>query len=231
MKDLVRLMEQGKPTLEGQSGLPSTTTTPLAWMRRTAPYSPERRAKMLEHMARARSAPRPQADFAPAAPVPSGSSAKDAVSDVIAYVVLFGVGGLLFQSHVPLYFGAFLFLTDGERIERALASIGIRLEPETIGPDLVKRSVFWFGWFALLGALKGSVPVWLAPWMPPTESWPSLAGIALLLAVVEALTALALRRALPRLGWEIRPDAPTWRTIQFAGAAAALTILVLFGLL
>lgn len=224
-------MEQGKPTLEGQSGLASTTITPPAWMRRTAPHSPDRRAKMLEHMARARSVPRPQADFAPAAPVPSGSSAKDVVSDVIGYVVLFGVGGLLFQSRVPLYFGAFLFLTDSERIERALASIGIRLEPETIVPDIVKRSVFWFGWFALLDALKGSVPVWLAPWMPPTESWSSLVGFALLLGLVEALTALALRRALPRLGWEIRPNGPTWTTIQFAVAAAALTILVLSGLL
>jgi len=222
-------MEQGKPTLEGQSSLPSTTSTPLAWMRRTAPYSPERRAKMLEHMARARSVPRLQTDFAPTAPVPSGSSAKDIVGDLIGNIVLFGVAGLLFQSRVPLYFGAFLFLTDGERIERALASIGIRLEPETIGPDIVKRSVFWFGWFALLDALKGSVPVWLAPWMPPTESWSSMAGFALLLGIVEASTALALRRALPRLGWEIRPDGPTWRTIQLAVAVAAVTLLVLSG--
>ncbi|WP_244521508.1 hypothetical protein [Bradyrhizobium sp. DOA9] len=227
MKDLVRLMEQGKSTLEGQSGLSSTTTTPPAWMRRTAPCSPDRRAKMLEHMARARSMPRPQADFAAAAPVLSGSSAKDLVSEVIGYVVLFGVVGLLLQSRVPLYLGAFLFLTDGERIERALASVGIRLEPETIGPDIVKRSVFWFGWFALLDALKGSVPAWLAPWMPPIESWSSLAGLSLLLAIVEALTALALRRALPRLGWEIRSNGLTW-TIQFAVAIAALTILVLF---
>ncbi|UWU89209.1 hypothetical protein [Bradyrhizobium sp. CB1015] len=218
-------MPQHKADIADASPMPALPT----WLRHPHQHAPDRRAKMLEHMARARSVPRPQADFAPAAPVPSGSSAKDIVSDLIGYVVLFGVAGLLFQSRVPLYFGAFLFLTDGERIEGALARIGIRLEPETIGPDIVKRSVFWLGWFALLGALKGSVPVWLAPWMPPTESWSSLAGIALLLAIVEALTTLAMRRALPRLRWEIRPNGPTWTTIQFAAAIAALTILVLFG--
>ncbi|MBB4378236.1 hypothetical protein [Bradyrhizobium sp. SBR1B] len=115
---------------------------------------------MLEHMARDRSLPQRHADSAPAALVPSSSSAKNAISDilgdVIGHVILFGILALLFQSRIPLYLGAFVVLTDGERIESALATIGIRLEPETIGPDIVKRSAFWFGWFALLAALKGS---------------------------------------------------------------------------
>src|SRR4051794_24005732 len=55
-----------------------------------------------EHMARARSLTR-----ATAAPEPTHRA--------YGYAVLFGSIALLFQSRVPLYLGAFLFLTDGER--------------------------------------------------------------------------------------------------------------------
>ncbi len=182
---------------------------------------------MLEHMARARSGPQHRADLAPTAAVTTGKSLKDILGDAIGHVMLFGVIALLFQSRVPLYLGAFVFLTDGERIERVLAMIGIRLESETIGSDIVKRFPFWFGWFALLGSLKGAVPIWLAPWMPPTESLSSLAGTGLLLAVVEAFSSLAMRRALPLLGTQINPNGLTWTTIQFAIAVGALALLVL----
>jgi hypothetical protein len=56
-----------------------------------------------------------------------------------------------------------------------------------------------------------------------------LAGIALLLAIVEAFTALALRRALPQLGLRISPNGLTSTTIQFGMAVGALALLVLFG--
>lgn len=184
---------------------------------------------MLEHMAGARSRSQHQAVPERAAPVPSGRVAHNLLGDIVGHVILFGVLGLLFRSRVPLYLGAFMFLADGRRIETALASIGIRLEPGTIGADIVKRSAFWFGWFALLAALKGSVPVWLAAWMPPAESWSFLAGIALLLAIVEAFAALAMRRALPQLGLDLIPNGLTWMTIQFATAIGALALLVLFG--
>ncbi len=197
-------------------------------MRRTASYSPDRRAKMLEHMARARSLPQRQVVVAPA-PVRSGSGFQDVLGDVIGHAVLFGIIALLFQSRIPLYLGAFVLLTDAGRIEGALAGIGIRLEPETIGADIVKRFPFWFGWFALLGTLKDAVPAWLAPWMPAAESWSSLAGTGLLLALVETFSALAMRRALPPLGLEINPNGLTWTTIQFAIAVGALALLVVFG--
>ncbi|WP_246668702.1 hypothetical protein [Bradyrhizobium sp. UNPF46] len=229
LKGIWLAMEQGKSAPESQSGLPSVTTAPPAWMRRTAPYSADRRAKMLEHMARVRSRPQRRADLAPAAAATSGKIAKDILGDVVGHFILFGVVALIFQSHVPLYLGAFVFLTDGERIESVLAMIGIRLEPETIGADIVKRFPFWFGWFALLGLLRGAVPAWLAPWMPPAESWSSLAGIGLLLAVVEAFTAFGMRRALPPLGVEISPNGLTWAMIQFAMAVGALALLVLSG--
>ncbi|GMO41196.1 hypothetical protein [Bradyrhizobium sp. TM233] len=226
-------MAQRIPEIEGSSGASAMTPRLPPWLGHPRQHPSDRRAKMLEHMARARSLSQRQADSAPAALAPSGSSAKnvigDFLGDVIGHVVLFGVIALLFQSRIPLYLGAFVILTDGERIESALATIGIRLEPETIGPDIVKRSAFWFGWFALLAALKGSVPAWLAPWMPPAESWSFIAGIALLLAIVEALTALAMRRALPPLGLQISPNGLTWTTIQFAMAVGALALLVLFG--
>jgi hypothetical protein len=222
-------MAQRYPEIEASSGASTMTPELPPWLSHPRPHSSDRRARMLEHMARARSLPQLQADLAPAAPVPPGRIARDVLGDIIGHVILFGVVALLFQSRIPLYLGAFIFLTDRERIESALARIGIRFEPATIGPDIVKRSAFWFGWFALLAALKGSVPAWLAPWMPPAESWSFLAGIALLLAIVEAFTALALRRALPQLGLQISPDGLTWTTIRFAMAVGALALLVLFG--
>ncbi|MBM7482473.1 MULTISPECIES: hypothetical protein [Bradyrhizobium] len=88
---------------------------------------------MLEHMARARSLPR-----ATPALEPSHTAGTNILGDACGYAVLFGIIALLFQSRVPLYLGAFLFFTDGERIELALAKIGIRLELGTIGPDIIK---------------------------------------------------------------------------------------------
>ena len=222
-------MAQRHPEIEGSSGASAMTPGLPPWLSHPRQHPSDRRAKMLEHLARARSLPQRQPDFAPAAPVLPGRSTQDILGDVVGYAIVFGILALLFQSRIPLYLGAFVVLTDAERIEGALARIGIRLEPETIGPDIVKRSAFWFGWFALLAALKGSVPDWLAPWMPPAESWPFLAGIALLLAIVEALTALAMRRAVPPLGLQISPTGLMWTTIQFIMAVGALAVLLLVG--
>lgn len=222
-------MAQRNSEIEGSSGASAMTPGLPPWLAHPGQHPSDRRAKMLEHMAHARSLPPGHADSAPAAPVLSGGSATDVLGDVMSHVVLFGVLALLFQSRVPLYLGAIVFLIGGERIESALAGIGVRLEPDTIGADIVKRSAFWFGWLALLGSLKGSVPVWFAPWMPPAESWSFIAGIALLLAFVEAYTALAMRRALPPLGLKTRPNGLPWTTIQFAMAVAALALPMLFG--
>lgn len=222
-------MAQRHPEIEASSSAVAMTPGVPTWLGHSPQHPSDRRAKMLEHMARARSLPQRQADSEPAVSALPGRSTQDILGDVIGYAVLFGILALLFQSRIPLYLGAFVVLTDGERIESALARIGIRLEPETIGPDIIKRSAFWFGWFALLAALKGSVPDWLAPWMPPAEAWSFLAGVALLLAIVEAFTALAMRRALPPLGLQISPSGLAWTTIQFVTAVAALALLVLFG--
>lgn len=179
---------------------------------------------MLEHMARARSLPPRQA-----AMVPAPSRGLDTLGDAFAHAVLFGVIALLFQSRVPLYLGAFLYFADGERIERALEAIGIRLEPDRIGPDIIKSFASLFAWFALFASLQDSVPAWLAAWLPPAGSWSFIAGIALALAIVEAFATLAMRRALPWFGFQICADSLTWTAIKLLIAVGVLALLVLLG--
>ncbi|MCK1323151.1 MULTISPECIES: hypothetical protein [unclassified Bradyrhizobium] len=215
-------MAQHKSPSDDQAGIASPTPPP--WIHRTAAYVPERRARMLEHMARARSRPR-----ATTASEPSHTAGTTILADACGYAVLFGIIALLFQSRVPLYLGAFLFFTDGERIELALAKIGIRLELGTIGPDIIKGFVSLFGWFALLASLKASVPAWLATWMLPDTSWSLLAGIALLFAIVEAFATRAMQHALPWFGFERRPSGLACATIKLAMALGVLALLVLLG--
>ncbi|MCK1395990.1 hypothetical protein [Bradyrhizobium sp. 1] len=215
-------MAQRKSPSDGETGAPASAPPP--WMQRATPYAPERRARMLEHMARARSLPQRQA-----ATAASRTSSMDLLGDAFGYAVLFGAVALVFQSRIPLYLGAFLFLDDGDRIELSLARIGIRFEPDTIGPDIVKAFASLFGWFALLAALRAPAPAWLAAWMPPDTSWSFIAGIALALAIVEALATLAMRRAMPWFGFQARPNNLTWTAIKFTLAVGALALLVLLG--
>jgi len=215
-------MAQHKSPSDDQAGIASPAPPP--WIHRTAAYAPERRARMLEHMVRARSLPR-----ATGAPAPSQAAGTTVVSDAFGYAVLFGIIALLFQSRVPLYLGAFLFFSDGERIELALGKIGIRLEPGTVGPEIIKGFVSLFGWFALLASLKASVPAWLAAWMLPDASWSFLAGIALLLVIVEALATRAMQHALPWFGFERRPSSLACATIKLVMALGVLALLVLLG--
>ncbi|WFU77414.1 hypothetical protein QA645_22945 [Bradyrhizobium sp. CIAT3101] len=196
-------------------------------MQRTLPYSPDRRAKMLEHMARARSVPSPQAARATE---PSRMSGWDLLRDAYGCAVLSAIIAFFLQSRVPFYLGAFIFLTDGERVEGALATMGIRFEPEAIGPDIVKGFVSLFGWFALLVSLRDFVPGWLAAWMPPAEpSWSLIAGIAFAFTVVEALATRAMRRVLPWFGLEINSNGLTWAVMKLALALGVLALLALHG--
>jgi hypothetical protein len=216
-------MEQRKSTSEDPSGAASATTPP-AWMHRPASYLPDRRTKMLEHMARARSVPQHQA-----AAAPSRKSGKNILADLIGHVVLFGMIAIFSMSVIPLYLGAFLFLADDERIESAFASLGIRFDPDAIGPDLIKGFASWFGWIALLASLRASTPGWLAPLLPPSQSWAFIAAVAIALSVVEGLGSLAIRRARVWFGWEIRLDGQTFTMLKFLIAIGALVLAMLFG--
>ena len=221
-------MEQRKSASEGQSGAPSTMPVAPPWLRHTPQHPPERRARMLEHMARARSAPQPQAATSLVAAEPSDKSAKEYVSEFIARMILFGLIGLVFQSRFPLYLGAFFFLTDGAFVEWVLRKAGIRFEPDAIGPDLVRCFVSWFGWGTLLACWKASAPVWLMPWMPPNVSWSFIGATALMLAIVEAIASVIMRRVLPWFGLRIRPDGLAWTPIQLLVGLGLLAPLVLF---
>ncbi len=217
-------MEQRQTIPNDSSGAASQ---PPPWMHRVASHAPDRRARMLAHMARARSLPQPQANAA-RSPAKSRLAAGLAIlGDACGYAILFGTIALLFQSHVPLYLGAFVFLADGKPIESLLGAIGWRFEPDAIGPDIVKGCAFWFAWIALLASLRGSAPAWLAPWMPPAESWSSIAAIILALAAFDAIAALAIRRAGPRFGWTIRPDSLTWTTIKSVIVVGLLALVLL----
>ena len=157
-------------------------------------------------------------------------SGWDILRDAYGYAVLSAIIAFFLQSRVPFYLGAFIFLTDGERIESALATIGIRFEPGAIGPEIVKGFVSLFGWFLLLVSLRDFVPAWLAAWTPSAElSWSLIAGIALAFVIVEALATRAMRRALPWLGLEISWDSLTWAVIKLALAIGALALLALHG--
>lgn len=219
-------MEQRQTIPNDSSG---ATSQPPPWMHRAAAHPPDRRARMLEHMARARSLPQPQAAaLRPTTKTPLAAGLA-ILGDACGYAILFGTIALLFQSHVPLYLGAFLFLAHGKRIEALLGAIGLRFEPDAIGPDIVKGCAFWFAWIALLVSLRGSAPAWLAPWMPPADSWASIAVIILALAAFDAVAALAIRRAGARFGLAIRPDSLIWTTIKFAIVVGLLALLVLLG--
>lgn len=65
--------------------------------------------------------------------------------------------------------------------------------------------------------------------MPTDTSWCSIAGVAVVFATVEAFAALAMRRALPWFGLQIRPDSLTWTAIKLLIAVGLLAPLVLLG--
>ncbi|WP_245305371.1 MULTISPECIES: hypothetical protein [unclassified Bradyrhizobium] len=221
-------MEQRESTSDGQSGAPPTMPVAPPWLRHTTHHPPERRARMLDHMARARSAPQPQAATSSVAAEPSDKGAKEYVAHFIARMILFGLIGLVFQSRFPLYLGAFFFLTDGAFVEWVLRKAGIRFEPDAIGPDLVRCFVSWFGWGTLLASWKASAPVWLMPWMPPNGSWSFIGATALMLASVEAIASVIMRRVLPWFGLRIRPDSLVWTPIQLLVGLGLLAPLILF---
>lgn len=99
------------------------------------------------------------------------------------------------------------------------------LEPDAVGPELIKGFASWFGWIALLASLRASAPIRLAPFLPPSQSWDFIASIALALSAVEALGALAMRRARLWFGSERRLDSLTFTTIKFLIAIGALMLV------
>lgn len=146
--------------------------------------------------------------------------------DACGCAVLSAIAALIFQSRVPFYLGAFMFLTNGERIESVLAMTGIRFEPGAIGPDIVKNFVSLFGWFVLLVSLRDAFPTWLMQRMPPTEPpWSVVAGFAFALVIAGTLATRAARRVLPRLGLKTNSNSLAWAAIKLVGIIGVLVLL------
>jgi hypothetical protein len=138
-----------------------------------------------------------------------------------------GVIGFLSSSWFPVAVGLFLFLTDDDLVEWLLQKIGIRLVPDTLGPEFIKAFVFLLGLWTLLVAWKDSAPAWLLPWMPPNTSWYLIAGGALFCAVLKVVSVAIVKRLLPISGIEIAPSRQSWVIPLVLGVLIGLAVLVL----
>jgi hypothetical protein len=64
--------------------------------------------------------------------------------------------------------------------------------------------------------------------MPPNGSWSFIGATALLLAIIEAIASVIMRRVLPWFGLRIRPDSLAWTPIQLLIGLGLLAPLILF---
>jgi len=149
------------------------------------------------------------------------------VKRLITDMIFFGVIGLLFSSWFPVALGLFLFFTDGKFIEWTLWKIGIRLVPDTLGPEFIKASAFFSGLCILLAYWRGSAPEWLSPWLPPSASWYFIAGIAFGIAILNVISVAVVRKLLPLFGIEIAPARQHWATLAAQGMVIGLIVLAL----
>jgi hypothetical protein len=220
-------MERRDPVSNGHADGSSNAPAPPVWLRQTARHALQARGKMLEHIARRRSMGESKASDSSAATRPSPKGAREFAREFAGYMVIFGLIALVCQSRFPVLIGAFLFFTDDAFITWVLETIGIRVVPDTLAAEFIKFFVFLVGWGALLGYWRNTAPAWLLPWMPPSESWSFLAGIALLLAVVMIISSAIMRRGLPRVGVNIEPRSLVWTTIQLLIGLGLVWLLAL----
>jgi hypothetical protein len=160
----------------------------------------------------------------PAASAPSQSQqqGREYARKFIRDAIFFGVIGILFWSWFPVALGAFLFFADEDFIEWALAKIGIRFVPDTLGPAFIDTFVFLAGTWALLTTWKDSAPAWLLP--PAGTPWPVIVAIALACAVLKIISTTVIKKVLPRRGIELTPYRQSLAIIGLTG----LGILALF---
>jgi hypothetical protein len=166
--------------------------------------------------------PAPQVDSASpaaAAPLrPPSGNALEYARRSLGYSVLFGVIAIFFHSWFPLALGAFLFVADEKFIEWALAKIGIRFVPDTLGLPFIDAFVFFAGAWALITTWKDSAPAWLLP--PAGSPWLAIVATAFACAVLNTFSTMAVKKLLSWLGVASTP-------IRQSGATLGLMILVL----
>jgi hypothetical protein len=153
--------------------------------------------------------------------------ARDYVGRLIFNLIFFGVIGILFSSWFPTALGLFLFFTDDEFIEWLLRTIGIRLVPDTPGPEFIKAFVFLYGLWTLLAYWKESAPAWLLPWIPAEASWYLIGGAALFWAAIKIIPVAVVRKLLPQVGVEIAPHRQGWAILVVLGMLIGLVMLAL----
>jgi hypothetical protein len=142
-------------------------------------------------------------------------------------MAIFGIIGFLVSSWFPIALGLFMFFTNDELIEWVLEKVGIRLVPDTLGPEFIKAFVFLFGLWILLASWKASAPEWLLPWIPPSASWYVIGGAALGCAVLKIISVVVVRGLLPRVGIAIAPGRQSWAILIVLGALIGLMMLAL----
>jgi hypothetical protein len=142
-------------------------------------------------------------------------------------MMLFGAIGVLVSSWFPVALGLFLFFTNDELIEWLLWKVGIRLVPDTLGPEFIKAFVFLFGLWTLLAYWKDSAPAWLSPWIPPDASWYFIGGAAFGCAVAKIISVAIVRKLLPQFGIEIAPARQGGAILAVLGMLIGLVVLAL----
>jgi hypothetical protein len=149
----------------------------------------------------------------------------------ILFMIFFGVIGFLFSSWFPVALGLFLFFTDGDFIEWVLWKVGIRLVPDTLGPEFIKAFVFLFGLWILLAYWRDSAPAWLSPWIPPSASWYFIAGAAFGCAVLQIISVAVVKKLLPQFGIDLAPGRQGLAILVVLGMLIGLVMLafLIFG--
>jgi TIR domain-containing protein len=207
-------------------GAPANAPAAYSWIAlfRSSPSAIDRLAARIAAMAAvelpAAASHAPQ----PSHPVRAGGA--EFAAKFIGNLIVFGFVGALLSSWFPVVIGLLLFFPADAFIEWALAQVGIRLVPDTLGPQFIKAFVFMAGWLAMLVYWKRSAPTWLLPWIPPSLSWSIIAGAVLLIAALTTLSAAVMRKLLPRVGIKIAPDSLRWTTIEFLVGLSMLALLV-----
>ena len=137
----------------------------------------------------------------------AGVYAKKLIGDV----VLFGLISLLFRSWFPLALGAFLFFTNDDFIEWALAKGGISLVPNTFGAQFARSFIFLIALGALLANWKDALRrQGCCAFIPFNTSWLLTAATAAAIAVLTLISAWVTRNLLPRVGIQRASDTLTF---------------------
>ena len=165
------------------------------------------------------------------APIPAARSIElqsppgsvgEYVGRTLGYTVIFGVLGIFFQSRFPLALGAFLFVADEKFIQWAMAKVGIRFVPDTLGLAFIDAFVFFAGSWALITTWKDSAPAWLLP--PAGSPWLPISIAALACAVLNTLSTMAVKKLLPLFG--IEPKNQRWAELGLTTLALAVCALI-----